>query len=595
MSPKTPGVYVEEVSLFPASVAQVETSIPAFVGYTEIAEDGHGNSLYKIPTRIESMLEYEMYFGGPQAQAFEATLVDGPPVVPESIDFDGSETPYRMYPAMSMFFANGGGPCYIVSVGDFKNATFRPSLDNSGDANEIREGLEKIRKIDEVTLIVIPEATALANADQYNLYKEMLAQCNDLKDRFAIFDLRMADEDGSEFRNGIGTNFLSYGAAYYPHLNTSLSYSFTPKTVKFAHPSGSFDGLVLNEVRIVAKALNYREKLNDAKAKVDDANADAQDASLTKNELVLLLNIARNNAGKSITMTENALELIADETFVSTDLESANTLYESSESIDESDTKTEIKNAIGALKDAAADALAAINATITELNDPNQTAVPEGSNSDILNHFTNQFEAKLNRLLGQKQIIMPPSSVMAGIYAKVDADRGVWKAPANVSINRVSGPADKLTLSENDSFNVHPTGKSINVIRAFTGKGTLVWGARTLDGNSNEWRYISVRRFFSMVEESTKKASGQFVFESNDANTWVKVKAMIENFLILQWRAGALMGAKPEEAFFVKIGLGATMTQQDVLEGRMIVEIGMAVVRPAEFIILRFSHKMLES
>jgi uncharacterized protein len=116
-----------------------------------------------------------------------------------------------------------------------------------------------------------------------------------------------------------------------------------------------------------------------------------------------------------------------------------------------------------------------------------------------------------------------------------------------------------------------------------------------LDGNSNEWRYIPVRRFFNMVEDSVKNASGRYVFEPNDANTWVKVKAMIENFLTTQWRAGALMGSKPEEAFFVSVGLGKTMTSVDVLEGKMIVEIGMAVVRPAEFIILRFSHKMMES
>lgn len=237
----------------------------------------------------------------------------------------------------------------------------------------------------------------------------------------------------------------------------------------------------------------------------------------------------------------------------------------------------------------------AIDNIITKLNKPNQSDVPKSSNTDILKYFTNEFESKLNTLLDAPKITMPPSSAMAGIYARVDNNRGVWKAPANVSINRVSGPSKKLTQNEYGNLNVDSSGKSINAIRAFTGKGTLVWGARTLDGNSNEWRYISVRRFFNMVEESTKKASGQFVFEPNDANTWVKVKAMIENFLTLQWRAGALMGAKADEAFYVNVGLGQTMTQQDVNEGRMIVEIGMAVVRPAEFIILRFSHKMLES
>ncbi len=138
-------------------------------------------------------------------------------------------------------------------------------------------------------------------------------------------------------------------------------------------------------------------------------------------------------------------------------------------------------------------------------------------------------------------------------------------------------------------------GKSVNAIRAFTGKGTMVWGARTLAGNDNEWRYIPVRRFFNMVDESVKKATSRFVFEPNDANTWVKVRAMIENFLLLQWRAGALAGAKPEQAFYVRVGLGQTMTADDILRGYMHVEIGMAVVRPAEFIVLKFSHKMQES
>jgi phage tail sheath protein FI len=137
-------------------------------------------------------------------------------------------------------------------------------------------------------------------------------------------------------------------------------------------------------------------------------------------------------------------------------------------------------------------------------------------------------------------------------------------------------------------------GKSVNAIRPFIGLGTLVWGARTLAGNDNEWRYINVRRFFIFVEESVKKATSQFVFEPNDANTWVKVQGMIENFLTTQWRQGALQGSKPELAFYVAVGLGKTMTALDILEGRLIIEIGMAAVRPAEFIILRFSHIMVQ-
>lgn len=192
--------------------------------------------------------------------------------------------------------------------------------------------------------------------------------------------------------------------------------------------------------------------------------------------------------------------------------------------------------------------------------------------------------------------LLPPSGAIAGIYAAVDRDRGVWKAPANVSLNAVISPAVKISHAQQGEYNVDVNaGKSINIIRSFMGKGTLVWGARTLAGNDNEWRYISVRRFFNFVEESVKKATEQFVFEPNDANTWVKIQAMIENFLTTLWRQGALQGIKPEHAFYVAVGLGKTMTPLDILEGRMIIEIGMAAVRPAEFIILKFSHKMAES
>ncbi|MCP4362041.1 MAG: phage tail sheath family protein, partial [Chloroflexi bacterium] len=168
--------------------------------------------------------------------------------------------------------------------------------------------------------------------------------------------------------------------------------------------------------------------------------------------------------------------------------------------------------------------------------------------------------------------------------------------PANVSLSAVIGPVTKITHDDQESMNVDPTaGKSINAIRAFTGKGTLVWGARTLAGNDNEWRYISVRRLFNMIEESTQKATSFAVFEPNDTTTWLKVKAMIESYLYGLWEQGALAGPTSDAAYFVNVGLGKTMTSQDILEGRMIVEIGIAAVRPAEFIVLRFSHKMQEA
>ncbi len=200
------------------------------------------------------------------------------------------------------------------------------------------------------------------------------------------------------------------------------------------------------------------------------------------------------------------------------------------------------------------------------------------------------------KALNSKVTQMPPSGAVAGIYATVDRDRGVWKAPANVSVNSVSSLTEFLDDKIQEGLNIDSNaGKSVNALRYFTGKGIIVWGARTLAGNDNEWRYVPVRRFFNFVEESCKKSTSWAVFEPNDANTWLRLKAQIENFLNNLWRRGALAGAKPEHAYFVNCGLGITMTALDILEGRLYVEIGMAAVRPAEFIILKFSHKLQQS
>ncbi len=473
---KTPGVYIDEISKFPPSVAQVETAIPAFIGYTRLTSL-NGDSLVNTPVRITSLVEYESVFGA-RLESFSAVVgvdaggadvVTTPPAVPATL--------YRMYYALQLFFANGGGPCYIVSVG----------ADSSSVALvDLQAGLVAIGTEDEPTLLMFPDAQGLARGEFYQIYQAALAQCADLKDRFTIIDVHdghldytipagdnVIDDVANGFRTLIGNNSLLYGAAYYPYLETSLRFNYDEEALTI---TGSLGGgpVVANTV-----------------LRIFDP-----------------------------TPAEEALSLY----------HLANGLYH------------EIKDSIAAMS-----------------------------------------------------IVLPASSAVAGVYAKVDSERGVWKAPANVSLSGVRRPMVAVNNNSQDNLNVHTTGKSVNAIRTFTGKGVLVWGARTLAGNDNEWRYVNVRRFFNMVEESVKKASEPFVFEPNDANTWVKVRAMIENFLILQWRAGALAGAKPEHAFNVQVGLGQTMTPQDILEGRMIVEIGMAVVRPAEFIILRFSHKMQES
>ncbi len=482
---KTPGVYIDEVSLLPPSVVPVETAIPAFVGYTETGEPGEGEDTKAV--KIFSFTDYVDQFGGPQSPSDlgvsisitdiveditdDTDTVTGSTLLQRSINGnDGIQPVHNMYFAVKHYFDNGGSDCYIVSVGNY----------GAVSDTDLIDGINALEEIDEVTLFVVPEASSHANFD--GVYAAGLNQCENLKDRFVILDVPQsagaatsrtaAESDIADFQNNgnIGDYGL-YGAAYYPYLETTIDIEF----------EGDEATIPLTHTRVLA----------DGSASGDPSET-----------------LPANLAG----ITEDLLA----------------------------------KQIANAVKDIS--------------------------------------------------IILPPSAAMAGIYARVDDNRGVWKAPANVSVGSVIKPVVNITDAIQENMNIHAAGgKSVNAIRTFTGRGILVWGARTLDGNSNEWRYVSVRRFFNFVEESVKKATYQFVFEPNDANTWNTIRAMIENFLTVQWNLGALQGSKTDDAFFVKVGLGQTMTAQDILEGRLIVEIGMAVVRPAEFIILRFMHKLPEA
>lgn len=475
---KTPGVYIEEIPKLPPSIAPIDTAIPAFIGYTEKALDRDGLDLTLRPKRIESLVEFEQWFGGAQAETNVTVTIDEttaapgrPAAVTATVDLpEAGRSKHILYYALQHFYLNGGKAAYIISV-----APFNPV----GDALNLavlQAGLPALLNVDEPTLIVIPEAQGLPIGDFNTIEALALAQCDTLHDRFVIMDAHggpnesLSDPDADlkaaidAFRSqGTGTDNLKYGAAYAPNLETVLDYKVDEAVATLTH--------------------------------LVDGAAGAQD-------------------GKTL------------------------------EDVAAADT---------------------------------------------------QAYARATAALREKPLVLPPSGAIAGVYARVDADRGVWKAPANVSLVGVLRPTIEYSNVQNDFMNVDTTGKSVNAIRPFVGKGTLVWGARTLAGNDNEWRYVSVRRFFLYAEESIKKGTEPFTFEPNDANTWVKAQAMIENFLTTEWRAGALQGIKPEHAFYVAVGLGKTMTALDILEGRMVIEIGLAVVRPAEFIVLNFSHKMAES
>ncbi len=191
--------------------------------------------------------------------------------------------------------------------------------------------------------------------------------------------------------------------------------------------------------------------------------------------------------------------------------------------------------------------------------------------------------------------LLAPSAAMAGVYTFVDNNRGVWKAPANISVSSVVKPSVNISHDEQEDLNVTLYGKSVNAIRPFIGEGVLVWGARTLDGNSKDWRYINVRRTMIMLEKSIKAAAKAYVFEPNDANTWTTMKSMIDSFLYNQWKQGALVGATPDDAYSVSVGLGSTMTADDILEGILRITVLVAISRPAEFIEITFQQQMQKS
>lgn len=228
------------------------------------------------------------------------------------------------------------------------------------------------------------------------------------------------------------------------------------------------------------------------------------------------------------------------------------------------------------------------------LADSSDGKVPDGLGSSA--HIAVYYPA-LSVMASQKQedgsalvVQVPASALMAGVYCKTDSQRGVWKAPANVVLNGVSDVS--VRVSDDDQGTMNTAG--VNVIRYFSDRGIVVWGARTALQNDDNWRYIPVRRLFDAAERDIKKALRPMVFEPNNQLTWKRVQAAIDHYLYRLWQQGGLAGNKAEEAYFVRIGKDITMSTDDINQGKMIVQVGMAAVRPAEFIILQFTQDMAQ-
>jgi len=182
-------------------------------------------------------------------------------------------------------------------------------------------------------------------------------------------------------------------------------------------------------------------------------------------------------------------------------------------------------------------------------------------------------------------IDVPPSGHVTGIYARVDSIRGVHKAPANEIVRGAINVTHAVTSKEQAGLNPH----GVNCIRAFTSRGILVWGARTLSSPASEFRYVNVRRTTIMIEESIRDATRWVVFEPNDAKLWKAIRASVGDFLTSLWRTGALVGAKPEQAFFVRCDR-ETNPLERVEQGKVTFLVGVASTKPAEFTVLQFAQ-----
>lgn len=650
---KTPGVYVNEIPTFPPSVAQVATAIPVFLGYTGYATKLQQGDLNMIPTRITSLVEYQQYFGYGPGPGITEVEIDGNNVV---TSVKRNTTYYTYDSLRMFFLNGGTVCYIVSigtyqTTASYNKADFIKGLDALKKYDEptlitFPDAVLLGNDVYEVQVYALKQCSDLQ--DRFCILDLLeTPDWNTGKDNFRTGIGALYLNYGAAYSPYLKTNlglsivyrnlekkiFQAGIAIDLKNFTTSNDAKNTIESlnrliVDSASISSAVNALLTGTNKTIAK--QWMALVNDYQSSFVTAGP-TDDESKFQALLIFLYKVAN-------LMDDWAVNLQGD--YNGQGLKSdvgnmiSNSLKDSMKNLLAYDQGAE--SVMGGGTDYFGGRTATIALfTATQwgtifgagLPAPNTTvfgAAPEPSQRQrALPAFTvlfNQFNVALTQILNlsstyeanyeqsllqshpiYKQIVsaarntqtaLPPSGAIAAMYSVVDGSRGVWKAPANVSITGVNDLTFTIDdLTQND-LNVDSNGKAINAIRAFTGRGILVWGARTLDALSNEWRYVSVRRFFIMVEESCKKSTAPFVFEPNDANTWVKVRAMIENYLTVLWRQGALAGAKPEQAFFVKVGLGQTMTATDILEGRLIVEIGMAAVRPAEFIILRFMHKL---
>ena len=545
---KTPGVYITELDAFPKSIVGVQTAVPAFIGYTEQAT-ANGQSLLLNPIAISSMADFEQIFGYEYNQLYDIDLIkpSSPPKPSNpdfSIDTDGflvvptnGQPQFNLYYSMRLFYANGGSNCYVVSVGYYES---NGSL-NKVQRSDLEAGLNAISYQVGPTMLVVPDAVLLPS-DGSTSSSDFPGSDIPLSTDFNTFTQKML-EQAWKLQDRVAL-FDIYGTL-----------SVTQENVDF-----DLDACV-DEFQTAIQ-----------QAQVTDPSYGVAYFPFLKTSIVQSSDINYTNFNPNQKPEEGASSPAPN-----TQLKEILTMFNQQMYLNDSKTQTTVQTAIDKIDQSS----------------------PHGSTdvitqNNLLANALPQY-GQLLATVAQKAGVLPPSAAMAGLYTFNDQTRGVWNAPANLSVLSTVALSVDLNDAQQGGLNVPINGYAIDVVRNFVGRGPVVWGGRTLNGNSQDWRYIQVRRTIIYIEQSIKIAINQFVFAANVASTWVAVTQMISGFLQNLWSQGGLMGDKASDAFTVLCGMPDTMTATDILNGYMVVQVTLQMVHPAEFIELTFKQQMQSS
>jgi hypothetical protein len=567
LSRSGPGVYINEIAAFGPSIVSVATALPVFIGYTQFAGDpATGAPLYDRPVSIRSMTDYVTHFGGPAPLSYRLSIIPPPPspqptTPPPTPDFtayytpDGADAPvlqgfllnpapdqagFSLYWQMRLFFANGGGLCYVVSAGSYwsgerptsatDTSTFQPGAIT---AQDLTAGIAAAGLENGPTMTVVPEACQLDRGGYAAVAQAMIDQAGALQDRMAILDLPGCLAAGD----------LEALAAAQAALWTAIAPSVSSAGYAAAYAPA-----------LVASIVTVNDILyTDLAVAAGDGNA-------------LINDIATTQAYQFYSGSPGQLAAIQSAIAAAFPLSAANN---------------------GANTPSASG-----NGTAYPAQQPGETLLQWQMRLDTLLLNALPVLAQIEQRIAGKMNVMAPSGAMAGIWTKSDNLGQVWSAPANIEVASVDAPLCDMSDAQQGRFNMPTNGMAIDVIRRQVGRGAVVWGARTLDGNSLDYRYIQVRRTLTYVEQSIKLGLQAYAFAPNDAGTWATVTAALTSFLDSMWQAGGLVGSKPSDAYRVTCGVGSTMSHQDVLDGVMNVAVTVALVHPAEYIELSFTQLM---